>query len=177
VHDMWTQVRVTVKNKNVFVDNIIMNPEIHHRLTKLAAVRVDSRLSADMLVVRDIAHPGTRNIWAAILSGLTVVGHRYLNDGSGPAVQYSATTARPMTVCMTMAFQMSYPLLCTMISRAAAKPQSRWRVVTHRAPLRKSWLVLATPKQCLSQKSAVSPAMFVRRFTKPLSMTMGECGM
>lgn len=169
--------RVTFKHKSVFVDDTVMSPEIHHRLAKLAAVRVDSRLSADMLVVRDIAHPGTRNIWAAILSGLTVVGQKYIKDGSGPAVHYAAATARPLTVCMTVAFQRSYPLLCTMISRAAAKPQSRWRLVPHRAPLRKSWLVLATPKQCGRQKSAVSPAMFLRRFTKPLSMTMGECGM
>jgi hypothetical protein len=54
-------VRVTFKRKDVLVDDTVMSPEIHHRLAKRAALRVDSRLSADMFVVRDIAHPGTRN--------------------------------------------------------------------------------------------------------------------
>lgn len=166
--------------KKVFVDNIDVSADIRAQLLRASASLTDSRLSADVLVVKDVAAPGTRSLWIAILLGLPIVSLTYLARASGPAIQYPAAVDRKLTVCLTPAFQRLFPVLSDIVRRASAKPQSRWTVVPY-VPARvgASWLVFAAPDEVKQRRvpHACSPSMFRHRLGKPIRMAMGVCGM
>lgn len=167
--------------KKLFIgDCISVTADIKHHVAQLSAVIVPSRMSADAIVVYDIAKPGTRNHWVAVLLGLPIVGSRCLTGASGPAIEYAASVTRRLTVCITPEFHRAFPVLSAIITLASAKPQARWRLVPA-VPARAgaTWLVFATPAETASGRvpRACSPSIFMRRFGKPIGMTMGVCGL
>lgn len=156
-----------------------MTIDIQTRLTKLSACHVGSRLSADVLVVQDIAKPGTRNLWIAVLLGLPIVSCVYIMRQTGPAIVYQAAIARALNVCMTTEFRRSFPMLSHIIDHVLTKPQRRWRRLSD-VPARggAKLLVFATPGETSRGRipRACSPAVFLRRLGKPTAMAMGACG-
>ena len=175
-----SKVSVNLVRKKLFLGDCNVTEDIKRHIALLSAVVVPNRMSADALVVYDVANPGSRSRWAAVMLGLPLVGLRCLSGASGPAIEYPAAIARKFTVCMTPEFQRVYPLLSNIITLSSAKPASRWRLVSD-VPARAgaTWLVFATPVEASTKgiPQACTPAAFMRRFVKPTGMAMGVCGL
>ena len=82
---MKTQVKILVNGKRFFFEeDVDVNTDMHGRLRSHHASVVTSRLSCDVLVVRDIANPGVRTLWVAILLGCPIVScQTIINQGRG----------------------------------------------------------------------------------------------
>ena len=75
----------------LFNEDVTLTNAIRDRLVAIGALQVTTRLSADVLVARDIFKPGTRTLWIAGLLGLPIVGcPTILNDKGGPVIVYGA---------------------------------------------------------------------------------------
>jgi hypothetical protein len=78
-----SKVSVDLKGKKLFVsDCITVTADITSHLAQLSATVVSSRLAAEAIVVYDIAKPGGRTLWVAVLLGLPIVGVRCLTGAS-----------------------------------------------------------------------------------------------
>ena len=165
-----------------FNEDVTLTNAIRDRLVVIGALRVTTRLSADVLVARDISKPGTRTLWIAGLLGLPIVGcPTILNDRGGPLIVYGALVTRRLSVYMSVGFRRVYPNLVKLIAAVSAKPQSAWRMLSH-APSRcksSSVIVLASPAEVARGRlsHAISPATFISKYVKPVSMSMGVCGL
>jgi len=83
-----TKVRIDVDGKRIFFDDDIkIDNGMRDCLSKHRASVAVSRLSCDALVVRDIARPGVRTLWVAILLGCPTVGcQSIIHGGHGPVI-------------------------------------------------------------------------------------------
>ena len=97
---MKTQVKIIVNGKRFFFEeDLDVNTDMHGRLRSQHASVVTSRLSCDVLVVRDIANPGVRTLWAAILLGCPIVScQTIINQGRGPVIVFRPAIARRLAV-------------------------------------------------------------------------------
>ena len=174
-----SKVSVDLKGKKLFVsDCITVTADITSHLAQLSATVVSSRLAAEAIVVYDIAKPGGRNLWVAVLLGLPIVGVRCLTGASGPAITYASAIRCKFNVCMTAGFRQRFPELSTIITRVVAKPHAQWTLAsTVPARAGSTWLVFAVPSECRAVPRACSPSAFMNRFGKPTGMSMGVCGL
>lgn len=168
---------VNLRGKKLFISGCIkVTADITKRVAQLSAVIVRDALSAEAIVVYDIAKPGSRNLWVAVLLGLPIVGLRCLTGASGPAITYASAVSKKFKVCMTAGFRQRFPVLSVIIERVSAKPHARWTIVQAVPPgAGATWLVFAAPSESVRQ--SCTPSAFMRRFGKPTGMAMGVCGL
>ncbi len=174
-----SKVSVDLKGKKLFISDCIkVTADVTSRVAQLSAVVVPSRLSAEAIVVYDVAKPGGRNLWVAVLLGLPIVGVRCLTSTSGPAITYESAVSRKFNVCMTAGFRQQFPGLSTIIKSVVAKPHARWTLAsTVPAGAGATWLVFAAPSECRAVPRACTPSAFMQRFGTPTGMAMGVCGL
>lgn len=168
---------VDLRGKKLFISDCI-TVDVTSHVAQLSAVVVANRLLAEAIVVYDVAKPGSRNHWVAVLLGLPIVGLRCLTGASGPAVTYAAAVSRKFNVCMTRGFRQRFPILSTVIKRVSEKPHARWKLMPA-VPTRAgaTWLVFTAPSECQTVPRACTPSSFLHRFGKPTGMAMGVCGL
>jgi hypothetical protein len=105
-------------------------------LSKHRASVAVSRMSCDALVVRDIARPGVRTLWVAILLGCPIVScQTIIQGGCGPAVVFQSAITRRLAVYISDEFQRTTPVLAKLLRTALAKPHSAWRLLSHPPPM------------------------------------------
>jgi hypothetical protein len=174
-----SKVSVDLKGKKLFISDCIkVTADITSHVARLSAVVVPSRLSAEAIVVFDVAKPGDRNLWFAVLLGLPIVGVRCLTGASGPVIKYESAISRNFNVCMTAGFRQCFPKLSAIIKSVVVKPHARWKLAsTVPAGAGATWLVFAAPSECRAVPRACTPSAFMDRFGKPTGMTMGVCGL
>ena len=179
---MKTQVEIIVNGKRFFFEeDADVNTDLHGRLRGHHASVVTSRLSCDVLVVRDIANPGVRTLWAAILLGCPIVScQTIINQGRGPAIVFQPAITRRLVVYISDEFERSSPVLAKLLKAALAKPQSAWRLLS-RPPTRgqRESVVFASSAEVNRRRfaRAVTAATFPRKDGNPSAMSMGSCGL
>jgi hypothetical protein len=180
---MKTQVAITIDGKRIFFDeDVDVNADMHGRLARHRASVAASRLSCDVLVVRDIANPGVRTLWVAILLGCPIVScQTIINQGRGPVIVFQPAIARRLAVYISDEFQRTSPVLAKLLQAALAKPQSVWRLLSQ-PPTRgqRHSVVFASLREVKQRRFArsVTAAMFPHKFGKPSAMSMGVvCGL
>ena len=123
------EVTVDLKGKKIFVSECIkVTAGITLGVKQLSAIIVPGRLSSDAIVVADVAKPGLRNHWVAILLGIPIVGVGCLTGRRYPAITYAAAVSRKFNVCITPGFRQRFHVLSTIITRAVEKPHARWKL-------------------------------------------------
>jgi hypothetical protein len=180
---MKTQVAITIDGKRIFFDEVVdVNTDMHDRLTGHRASVAASRLSCDVLVVRDIANPGVRTLWVAILFGCPIVScQTIINQGRGPVIVFQPASARRLAVYISDEFERTSPVLAKLLQAALAKPQSVWRLLSQ-PPTRgqRHSVVFASLSEVKQRRfaRAVTAVMFPHKFGKPSAMSMGVvCGL
>ena len=175
-----SKVRVDLTGKKLFFGDITVSAAVARRMARLSATVTGSRMTADVIVVADIAKPGSRSHWVAVLLGVPIIGLECLTRTSGPSITYRAAVTQKFTVCMTPGFRRAYPVLSQIVTLASAKPHARWRLVDA-LPVRAgaTWLVFATPAETVGGQvpRAISPSAFLARFGKPVGLAIGACGL
>jgi len=178
-----TQVRIDVDGKRIFFDDDIkIDNGMRDCLSKHRASVAVSRLSCDALVVRDIARPGVRTLWVAILLGCPIVScQTIIQGGCGPAIVFQSAITRRLAVYISDEFQRTTPVLAKLLRTALAKPQCAWRLLSH-PPTRgqsQSAIVFASIAEIKRRRfvRAVTAGTFPSKYGKPSAMSMGSCGL
>ena len=132
-----TKVSIDVDGKRIFLeDDIKIDNGMRDCLSKHRASVAVSRMSCDALVVRDIARPGVRTLWVAILLGCPIVScQTIIQGGCGPAVVFQSAITRRLAVYISDEFQRTTPVLAKLLRTALAKPHSAWRLLSHPPPM------------------------------------------
>jgi len=179
---MKTQVKIIVNGKRFFFEEDVDGRRCQRGHARpLGEASCLSRLSCDVLVVRDIANPGVRTLWVAILLGCPIVScQTIINQGRGPAIVFQLAITRRLVVYISDEFERSSPVLAKLLKAALAKPQSAWRLLS-RPPTRgqRESVVFASSAEVNRRRfaRAVTSATFPRKYGNPSAMSMGSCGL
>jgi hypothetical protein len=82
------------------------------------------------IVVSDTANPGMRNLWVAVLTGVTLLSPATIHTLRGALVQYDAALLVQRTVWISLKFQQDRPAVTTCICESVEKHTgNKWRIL------------------------------------------------
>lgn len=126
---------VNWSGSRVFVDpEVQLSAQELRDLTKAGAQHVDSRIRANVIIVKNPTNPGMRNQTAAILCGLTVSTRRAIKTKErGIAIAFTAATHARRLLWVSEAFRHEFPHMSKVVDEAVGRPSNKWKVVSSQA--------------------------------------------
>ncbi len=120
-----------LSGKRVLVDAKVVHVapavDLDQRLADLGAVPEANMQCADAFLVADVASPGQRISWNAMLGGGVLLSVPFFLGGCGPVVQWVRALDIWRRVWISGAFREAHPQLTSILIARMASPGSRWR--------------------------------------------------
>ena len=127
--------RPSLLGKSLFLEDGVTINGLPVLLTRGRMRLSSDRGTADVFVVKDIAHPGQRSTLHAVLGGCVVCSIDFLTSlgQSGPALVYKMAVAKKKSVWASDEFQAKHRVLHDIIKTRSGMPGSRWTALESKA--------------------------------------------